>query len=283
MDTALLINKFAKMGARVRFGPRISQRENRRLVDSDRSLRVDIQTDRQGEYFDIRVDDSVVDLDVVDLKPEDRHLLLLARRAEQEQKDKFLCGHDERHWFVAAVPDVRGVSNIRTAMEALKPHEVREAQDNKRVKFRDRGRRRTSAYVRQGEWFFLPEPDLQVPDAHIILNEPLQRGAGKPHMAENLYRKGGVSPARTATPGRWTQTRRARSVIFTAGPERRSCSSRPAGNRRKSPTYRSFGLPSADPTLIRLRLITRRSGWRRRVITSGWPVRTGSGTGSNQP
>ena len=193
MDTALLINKFAKMGARVRFGPRISQRENRRLVDSDRSLRVDIQTDRQGEYFDIRVDDSVVDLDVVDLKPEDRHLLLLARRAEQEQKDKFLCGHDERHWFVAAVPDVRGVSNIRTAMEALKPHEVREAQDNKRVKFRDRGRRRTSAYVRQGEWFFLPEPDLQVPDAHIILNEPLQRGAGKPHIAENLYRKGGVT------------------------------------------------------------------------------------------
>jgi len=37
---------------------------------------------------------------------------------------KFLCGHDERHWFVAAVPG-RGVSNVRTAMEALKPAAVR--------------------------------------------------------------------------------------------------------------------------------------------------------------
>ena len=193
MDTALLTDKFAKMGGRVRFGPRISQQENRWLVDGDRMLRVDIRTDRRGEYFEIRVDDSLVDLEVVDLKPKDRHLLLLARRIDQRQKDKFLCGHDERHWFVAAVPNARGVSNIRTAMEALKPEEVRDAQDKKQVKFRDRGRRSTAAYVRQGEWFFLPEPDLQVPDAYILHDEPLQRSGGKPHMAEHLYRKGGVT------------------------------------------------------------------------------------------
>jgi hypothetical protein len=30
-----------------------------------------------------------------------RHLLLMAR---SWTKDKFLCGHDERHWFVCAVP-----------------------------------------------------------------------------------------------------------------------------------------------------------------------------------
>ena len=120
MDTALITAEFAKMGARVRFGPQISQRENHRPAAEDRSLRVDIQKDRQGEYFDIRVDDSVVDLEVVDLNPEDRHLLLLARRIEQGQQHKFLCGHDERHWFVAAVPDVPGISNIRTAQEALR-------------------------------------------------------------------------------------------------------------------------------------------------------------------
>jgi hypothetical protein len=31
---------------------------------------------------------------------------------------KFLCGHDERHWFVAEVP--RGTT-VREAKEALKP------------------------------------------------------------------------------------------------------------------------------------------------------------------
>ena len=36
------------------------------------------------------------------------------------EKNKFLCGHDERHWFVAAVPG-RSVATVRSAMEALKP------------------------------------------------------------------------------------------------------------------------------------------------------------------
>jgi hypothetical protein len=45
---------------------------------------------------------------------------------------------------------------------------------------------------RQGEWFFLPAPDLKV-DARLILhNEPLVRGTGgKPHWAEFCYRTGG--------------------------------------------------------------------------------------------
>jgi site-specific recombinase XerD len=36
-----------------------------------------------------------------------------------------LCGHDEREWFVAAVPG--GASSVRQAMEALQPQEVQAA------------------------------------------------------------------------------------------------------------------------------------------------------------
>lgn len=45
--------------------------------------------------------------------------------------------------------------------------------------------------IRQGEWFFVPEPELHV-DARLILrNEPIRRGGGKPHLVAELYRSGG--------------------------------------------------------------------------------------------
>ncbi len=44
------------------------------------------------------------------------------------EKSKVLCGHDERHWFVAAVPeDARGVTGVVTAKDALQPQLVRDA------------------------------------------------------------------------------------------------------------------------------------------------------------
>jgi hypothetical protein len=93
-----------------------------------------------------------VDLEVVDLARIERHLLLLAR--DGEEKSKFLCGHDERHWFVAAVPEsVSGVSGVQ-AKAALQPELVREAIERMRPK--DAFRRRNAAYVRQGEWFLRP-------------------------------------------------------------------------------------------------------------------------------
>jgi len=119
-----------------------------------------------------------------------RHLLLLIR--DQSVKHKFLCGHDERDWFAAAVPDVYGVSNVRTAMEALKPAEVVVAQMQKNVKMRLRNRRRNDAFIRQGEWFFIPEPEVNPAQWLILKNEPLLRGRGKPHMAELAFRTGGT-------------------------------------------------------------------------------------------
>jgi hypothetical protein len=77
-------------------------------------------------------------------------------------------------------------------MEALKPPEVVEAQRRQGVKGKDRQRRKNAAYVRQGEWFFLPAPRLHVDKRQALCNEPLSRGTGsKPHWAEFLYRRGG--------------------------------------------------------------------------------------------
>jgi hypothetical protein len=71
---------------------------------------------------------------------------------------------------------------------------VLEAQRRQGVKGQDRQRRKNAAYVRQGEWFFLPAPHLHVENKQVLHNEPLSRGNGsKPHWAEYLYRKGGES------------------------------------------------------------------------------------------
>ena len=46
--------------------------------------------------------------------------------------------------------------------------------------------------LRQGEWFFTPEPNLVVDAKYILHNEKLVRaGGGKPHLVEELTRKGG--------------------------------------------------------------------------------------------
>src|SRR5262249_8677602 len=104
----------------------------------------------------------------------------------------FLCGHDERHWFVAGVPESAPVGTVRQAKEALKPAEVRTAQALKRLKGEARDRRRNAAFVRQGEWFFLPDPGFAADETLVRRWEPLPRGnGGKPPHAEFLYRTGG--------------------------------------------------------------------------------------------
>lgn len=186
MDRQLLEARFARMGARLKV-----QDGAPRGRGGTANLAVDVQRDRKGEFFEIRVRPAMdVRLEVVDLQPSQQHLLLLAE--EGNQKLKFLCGHDEREWFVAAVPDDHGVSTVQTAREALKPAEVRHAQVREKIKTADRERRKTSAYVRQGEWFFMPAPDAAVKEQLVLHNEPLTRGNGsKPHIAELCYRTGG--------------------------------------------------------------------------------------------
>jgi len=183
MDIELLRTKFARIGARLQVTEVVGR--------GQRGAGIDIRADKAGEYFDIRVQpNDSVDYEVVDLQPKLRHLLLLARR-EDSGKEKFLCGHDERHWFVCAVPERQGVVNVIAAMEALQPAEVRRLAARS-LRPKDRLRRRNEAFVRQGEWFFVPATHLAVDDRFVHRNEPISRGNGsKPHMCEFLYRQGG--------------------------------------------------------------------------------------------
>jgi hypothetical protein len=187
MDRELLESRFARMGARLK----VQESAPRSRIGSAGNLSVDVQHDRRGEFFEIRLRPTVdLRLEVVDLKPAERHLLLLAE--EGSRKSKFLCGHDERQWFVAAVPERESVASVRDAMEALKPVEVRQAQSRLKIKNEDRRRRKTDAYVRQGEWFFVPAPNAVIVEQFVLHNEPLSRGAGsKPHLVEFCYRSGG--------------------------------------------------------------------------------------------
>lgn len=187
MNAEMLVSRFARMGARAKVG------EGRDLVRRrDLPLTLDVQTDAVGEFFDIRLRPRAdVELEVIDVRRRDRHLLLQA--TESHTNHLYLCGHDEMHWFVAGIPErVIGVSNVFAAMEALKPPEVLEAQRRQCVKGKDRQRRKNAAYVRQGEWFFLPSPLLHVEKKLVLFNEPLSRGVGsKPHLCEYLFRTGG--------------------------------------------------------------------------------------------
>jgi len=156
---------FARMGARVLVrGPGRRQREK---------IRIDVGRDRSGEFFDIRSEDGVVP-EILDVQPSTRHLVLMVR--DGSLKNKFLLGHDERHWFAAALPG-DSVRDVRTAIASLRPEEIE-------------GRRA----IRQGEWFFVPEPGVSEKGAVIHRNEPLSRGAGsKLHICAELMRRGGVT------------------------------------------------------------------------------------------
>jgi hypothetical protein len=172
----VLERRFAAIGARVK-------------VERTRSApRIDVGVDRRGEFFALQVPGDREAVNVVYADRDDRCLLLLVR--DGSEKSKFLCGFDERHWFVAAIPEsARGVVGVAAAKDALQPEAVREAVA--RVRPRNRFRRRNAAYVRQGEWFFLPQRPVEMDERAVLRDEPLTRGPGKAHVLEYAFRRGG--------------------------------------------------------------------------------------------
>src|SRR5512140_561239 len=121
MNAKHIESKFAMMGARLKVSVLPEQR-----VSEDYA--VDIQKDRHGEYFELRLPEMLsqrLDVNVLQTDKRDRHLLLFVRSPEGKPA-RFLCGHDEREWFVAAVPG--GASNVVQAKEALKPLPIRNRQ-----------------------------------------------------------------------------------------------------------------------------------------------------------
>lgn len=124
-----------------------------------------------------------------------RHLVLLARLGDtgtqRNDKARYLCGHDERDWFVAAIPESYPASTVHEAKLALQPKAVREA--TAALPAHKRTKRRNEVFVRQGEWFFIPAPDFEPLPSDILLhNEPLSRGRGStPHIVADMVRSGG--------------------------------------------------------------------------------------------
>ncbi len=184
MNMQQIERQFARIGARAKIHPAT---ERNRI----QGVSIDIGNDGEGEFFDISLDRlGSAKTEVLDVQPSMRHLLLMSR--EDDGKHKFLCGHDERHWFVAAVPERASVSSVRSAFDALKPPAVHVIESRLGVKPRKRHRRRNEASVRQGEWFFVPVENASFIDARLILrHEPISRGGGKPHICEEVVRQGG--------------------------------------------------------------------------------------------
>ncbi len=172
---------FVRIGARVRvrsIAANTPVRSRERWPtgpERSRPVAIDVLRDRRGEYFDIGVRPDV-DVDVLQAEARTRHLLLLTR--VDGDKARFLCGHDERHWFVAAIPESRPVSTVRAAKDALRP----EAVDG-------------ASFVRQGEWFFVPFPAFAPSRFEPIRRwEPMVRSGGStPHLAAEAVRSGGTT------------------------------------------------------------------------------------------
>jgi len=191
----LLETQFEKMGARAKVAletkwPETRSR-NRRVIrrEEPQPIRVNVLRDGQGEYFEVvRRKDTRVQ--IVEVRKADRHLLLLARDSH-DVKSKFLCGHDERAWFVAAIPESATVRNVQDAKDALKPQAVWESIRAHNLPERQRDRRWNKAFVRQGEWFFIPRPKMRFENLPVLRSEPIRRGRGKPHVCQFLCRLGG--------------------------------------------------------------------------------------------
>jgi len=175
-----LSKHFEAMGARIKFRTLDPQR---RLLNGHRpSFTIDVGHDRRGPFFDFALTDRAPEFEILQAIPRERHVLLLTSRG-----GRFLCGHDERHWFVAEL--AAAVSTVRAAKRALMPIAVLERAGA--VKPSKVNNRKNGVFKRQGEWFFVPV-DRNLDGEAILRNEPLQRNArSKPHVCEELVRVGG--------------------------------------------------------------------------------------------
>jgi len=191
---------FFRMGARVKQVEVAPQPAGWQRFDFGRKelqVVLDIKRDQNGPFFEVRtLAGSRQELLVLNAEPRKKHLLLLSRQFDAAgravAKQKFLCGHDERHWFVAAIPEDEPVSTVAGAQMALKPMEVRLREQMLGIDRKWSFRRRNAAFVRQGEWFFILAKGVAVDPLRLLRREPLSRGNGsKAHWAEHCYRSGG--------------------------------------------------------------------------------------------
>ncbi len=180
MNNESLKKHFQAMGARVKFHP--AGRTSRRRIRSTGPFSIDIGRDKYGEFFDIEQEENAPEFELLQIKPKERHLLLYTRDGQ-----RFLCGHDERHWFVAGISGA--VSTVRSAKQSLMPAQI--MQQVKALPPGEVDNRRNAVFKRQGEWFFIPT-NREFDESLVLFNEPLQRTVrSQPHICQEIYREGG--------------------------------------------------------------------------------------------
>jgi hypothetical protein len=209
MERQWLEKQFEKMGARITIRKGTSPR--------GAVLRMNVSVDRGGEHFTLTihpdVDDSEIQLQVLDYDPKLKQMLLFVRSPRMVSErtpissrvssvrqvrssnkndmttERLLVGRDEMHWFVAGVTVS---NNIREAFRLLRPQAVTVSAEKSGVKTKEWRKRKTKGFVRQGEWFFVPIHFQENKDTIIHKNEPITRPTGgKPHYVEEVVRKGG--------------------------------------------------------------------------------------------
>lgn len=152
--------------------------------DRGRGFEIDILSRQGAERYRIQEPwGNPLELEVTDVSPHLRHLVL---DVTGTSSGRYLCGHDESHWFVAGLVRNRRSGTVRGAMESLKPIEVLREERRKGVKPAC-GLRRNAVFIRQGEWFFLPRPKMCVSPLAVERNGELVRDARKPHRVDELY------------------------------------------------------------------------------------------------
>lgn len=183
-----LTRQFENIGASLQL-----ERPDERLLKRESNYHhVDVQQGKRGERFIISCIPSKFRLQVLQADTQDRHLLLMMQNTKSGEIHKYLCGHDERQWFAAAIPEEARAKSIREAKEALLPPEAEQALSSREVRKKKQLSRSNPPYIRQGEWFFISEEPERTGDEPIHRNEPLQRsGSAKPHIAEEVIRTGG--------------------------------------------------------------------------------------------
>src|SRR3954470_19268242 len=90
---------------------------------SNSPMLVDVARDAGDEHFTLTCHSDTA-LTVSNTDPRLQHLVLLAKGKQEAQTRTFLCGRDESHWFVAAVPERSQARTVQQAMNALKPQVV---------------------------------------------------------------------------------------------------------------------------------------------------------------
>ena len=187
---------FVAIGARVEVTPltardrRIGRQWMTRTMASTPML-VDVKRDGRDERFTV-THHSDSDVRVISVNASCQHLVLTMKPKDHPARRTFLCGRDESHWFVAAIPERANVRTVQDAMDALKPPEVWASIRMHDVPESQWNARRTAAFVRQGEWFFIPRPEEDGRARRVLHREPLSRGLGsQPHRCEEVFRLGG--------------------------------------------------------------------------------------------